>query len=282
MDMKRTIVLCILLVYVGVVSSQEVPVKCVQPEAVVTHLGTWVPDSVVLSGSAQGMAMRGKYCYMLRHGGQCVVLNMRKHVCERVYQLPQNTSHCNNANFGRRYKGSPLLYVSECFGRKACYVYRVGKRGVNLVQKLYFQCDDGNVAQDWCVRGRSIYAYGGKMGGPMYLKQLPFAGIGSKEVYYNCSQVRRKVWLQGVQVAQGSKIYGKHVLLPDGNEPGKYYLHVACLRTGREVCCLDLNNIGCEPEGVEVKGRWLYISFHTPNPAYNSIYRWNIKKILHR
>lgn len=284
MCMKKAVALYIMLAYVRVAYTQEAAVKCVQPKAVVEHLGAWIPDSIELHGSTQGMAIKGKYCYMLRDGGQCVVLNMRKHMCAQVYQLPQNTSHCNNANFGPGGHGRSLLYVSECFGNKACYVYSVSRRGAHLVQTLYFNGADAGVAQDWCVDARKacIYAYGGKMGGPMYLKQLPLVGTGSSEVHYNERHVKRHTMLQCVRVAQGSKIYGKYILLPDGNEPGGYYLHVANLSTGEEVCRLNINDIGCEPEGVEVKGRWIYISFHTPQPACNSIYKWNIRQVLHK
>ena len=37
---------------------------------------------------------------------------------------------------------------------------------------------------------------------------------------------------------------------------------------------IDLNPIGLEPEGVDVRGRWIYVSFNTPNPRENKIYRF--------
>ena len=75
-------------------------------------------------------------------------------------------------------------------------------------------------------------------------------------------------------MAQGSKIKGGYAYLPDGDSPGNYWLHIIHLATGREVHTIDLNPIGLEPEGIDIQGDWIYISFHTPDPANNKIYRF--------
>ena len=125
---------------------------------VVTRLGNWVDDSVQLKGSMQGLAVYGRYAVALRHGGQCLLLDLRKKSCIAAFQLEGNTTHCNNASFSSTFLQDkevqptlPLLYVSSCYGDKACHVTRIGSQGSTTVQRIYFDSPSFPVAQDWCV-----------------------------------------------------------------------------------------------------------------------------------
>lgn len=256
----------------------SIPVMGQRP--VVGNLGEWVPDSVQLQGSMQGLAVHGHYAVALRHGGQCLVLDFRKQSCAAVYPLAGNTSHCNNASFGSgRYDKDdtfPLLYVSGCYGDKACYVTRLLPDSTALVQRIFYDSDCFPIAQDWCVDADNgyLYAFGGRRGGTMYLKKFHLPPVGTDDVHLTDSDVLQTIPITCVGVAQGSKIKAGYAYLPDGDSLGNYWLHIVDLATGTEVLTIDLNPIGLEPEGVDVRGRWIYVSFNTPNPKENKIYRY--------
>lgn len=257
-----------------------VPLCAAAQHTVVSHLGAWLPAGVELHGSMQGMALHRRYAATLRHGGQCVVLDLRKRSCVAVYPLAGNTSHCNNASFGSmRYSREdpfPLLYVSGCYGDKACYVTRLLMDKSILVQRIFYDSDCFPIAQDWCVDADAgyLYAYGGKRGGTLYLKKFILPSADVEEVHLTDNDVLQTIPITCVAVAQGSKIKDGYAYLPDGDSPGNYWLHVVDLATGQEVRTIDLNSIGLEPEGVDVRGRWIYVSFNTPDPRENKIYRF--------
>ena len=257
-----------------------VSVSAVGQRLVVGNLGEWVPDGVRLQGSMQGLAVHGHCAVALRHGGQCLVLDMRRHTCRSAYPLAANSSHCNNASFGpsryEREDSFPLLYVSGCYGDKACYVTRLLPDSSVLVQRIFYDSDCFPIAQDWCVDAEKgyIYAYGGKRGGTLYLKRFALPSVDVAEVHLTDNDVLQTIPITCVGVAQGSKIKGGRAYLPDGDSPGNYWLHVVDLATGCEVRTIDLNPIGLEPEGVDVRGGWIYVSFNTPDPKENKIYRF--------
>ena len=43
---------------------------------------------------------------------------------------------------------------------------------------------------------------------------------------------------------------------------------------GQEERTIDLNSIGLEPEGIDIQDNWIYISFNTPDPNKNQIFRF--------
>ncbi|MBR3412791.1 MAG: hypothetical protein IKG81_08885 [Bacteroidales bacterium] len=273
--MKRLILLTLALL----------PIFVYGQRPVVARLGDWVDDSVQLKGPMQGLAVYGRYAVTLRHGGQCLLLDLRKKRCIAAFQLEGNATHCNNASFSSEFLKDtgasptlPLLYVSSCYGDKACHVTRIDTQGSTTVQRIYFDSPSFPVAQDWCLDADSgyLYAFGGRKGGMMYLKKfvLPSVTTETTEVHLTDADVIRTIPITCVKVAQGSKIKEGHAYLPDGDSPGNYWLHVVDLDTGQEVRTIDLNPIGLEPEGVDVRGRWIYVSFNTPDPKENKIYRF--------
>lgn len=249
-------------------------------QPVVEQLGDWLPEGTELHSTMQGMALYGRYAVTLRDGGQCVILDLKKKRCVGSYFLDQNRTHCNNASFAskERYGNSPfpLLYVSSCYGDKACLVTQIGFDSSRLVQKIFFDSDRFRVAQDWCVdaKGGFLYAFGGKMGGMMYLLKFQLPTTDQPEVHLSEADILETTPISCVKVAQGSKIKDGYAYLPDGNRPGGYFLHVVELGTGREVRKIDLNKLGMEPEGVDIKGRWIYVSFHTADARENGIYKF--------
>lgn len=248
-------------------------------QPVMESLSQWFTQPVNLHGSTQGLALHKRYAVMLRHGGQCTLLDLCQQKALATFQLEGNNTHCNNASFSRlRPYGDllPLLYVSSCYGDKACLVTRITPHGSTILQRIYYHTDLFPVAQDWCLDPDSnhLYAYGGRRGGTMYLKRFRLPGLQHSEVHLTDADVLHSTPIHCVKVAQGSKIKGGYAYLPDGDSPGNYWLHIIHLATGREVHTIDLNPIGLEPEGIDIQGDWIYISFHTPDPANNKIYRF--------
>ena len=242
-------------------------------------MSAWLPSTVQLHGSTQGLALYLDHAVMLRHGGQCVILNLNDPTATAVLQLDSNRTHCNNASFARLRPYAdpfPLLYISSCFGDKACLVTRITPTGSTLLQRIVYQSDAFPVAQDWCLDpdSNNLYAFGGRKGGPMFLKKFRLPGIHQPRVILTDSDVLQTIPVNCVKVAQGSKISNGYAYLPDGDSPGHYWLHIIHLASGREVHTINLNPIGLEPEGIDIQGPWIYISFNTPDPADNCIYRF--------
>lgn len=243
------------------------------------QLSDWIPDTLQLRGSLQGMAFHRHYAVLLRHGGQCLILDRRRQSTVASFQLHNNRTHCNNASFSSlKPYGSPfpLLYISSCYGDKACLVTRLSDSGSSVVQRILYHTDLFPMAQDWCLDPDSnyLYAYGGRKGGPMYLKKFRLPSLADTVVHLTDSHVLQTIPVNCVKVAQGSKIKNGLAFLPDGDRPGHFWLHIIHLASGREIQTIDLNPIGLEPEGIDIQGSWIYISFHTPNPRDNKIYRF--------
>ena len=269
--MRRLLLVCLCL---------NAAVCAMAQRPVVERLGDWLPEGVELHSTMQGMALYGRYAVTLRDGGQCLILDLKKKCCVGSYYLDQNTTHCNNASFTSKetYKGSPfpLLYVSSCYGDKACLVTQLGFDTSILVQKIFFDSDRFRIAQDWCADADNgfLYAFGGKRGGTMYLLKFLLPPTDKAEIHLTEKDILETTPINCVSVAQGSKIKSGYAYLPDGNRPGSYFLHIIELGTGREVRTIDLNPLDMEPEGIDIRGRWIYVSFHTPNPKDNCIYRF--------
>ena len=115
----------------------------------------------------------------------------------------------------------------------------------------------------------------------MFLKQFRLPAPTVPEVHLTDSDVIRTIPVKCVSVAQGSKIKNGYAYLPDGDHPGHYWLHIITLATGKEVHTIDLNPIGLEPEGIDIQDGWIYISFHTPDPRNNRIYRFPDPTLTH-
>ena len=127
----------------------------------------------------QGFAIYKNYGVSLRDKGMCVIFNLKTREYINSFQLEGNTSHCNNAGFGKeKYSKDsqfPLLYVAECRGQRCCYVTDITLEGSRIVQKIFYDSDEFRIAMDWAVDAENgyIYIYGGKHYGTKYLKKLP-------------------------------------------------------------------------------------------------------------
>ena len=247
-----------------------------------------LPDSVEVKGSTQGFAIYGRYGFSVHDKGECVVIDLRRKRFISKFTLEGNTGHCNNASFGvERYSEEspfPLLYVTECRGERACYVNDVTLTGSRMVQKICYDGKDATGPADWAVdrANRLIYFYC-TVNNIRTLKWFALPRLADSdargEVHLTDEDALGSVTAGDITIPQGSLIHRGRAYLPDGIPPRPTRLHVTDIKSGASLTTIDLSHTGLEPEGVAVRRRWLYLSYHTPrNARANVIYRLKIKR----
>ena len=247
-----------------------------------------LPDSVEVKGSTQGFAIYGRYGFSVHDKGECVVIDLKRKRFISKFTREGNTGHCNNASFGvERYSEEspfPLLYVTECRGERACYVNDVTLTGSRMVQKICYDGNDATGPADWAVdsANRLIYFYC-TVNNIRTLKWFALPRLADSdargEVHLTDEDALGSVTAGDITIPQGSLIHRGRAYLPDGIPPRPTRLHVTDIKSGASLATIDLSYTGFEPEGVAVRRRWLYLSYHTPrNARANVIYRLKIKR----
>lgn len=284
----RRVLLCAMSLLLGAVAwAQESVVGELEPFVNVADL---LPSDIEVQGATQGFAIYGRYGFSMHDKGQCVIIDMRRREFVSTFVMEGNTGHCNNASFGveraSRRSPFPLLYVTECRGERACYVNDVALTGSRLVQKIFYDGDEITGPADWAVdaRTRRIYLYC-TIGSLRWLKAFPLPTLADSdangEVHLTSEDAVVSMPAGSIAIPQGSHIWGRYIFLPAGIPPRATSLHTTDIVTARELAAIDLSHLGLEPEGVAVKGRWLYLSFHTPRDVRaNVIYRLRLNEPL--
>ncbi len=265
-------------------SAQEYKGPELTPEFV-CDLGKLTPDNVKVKGATQGFAIWGKYGFVFHDKGQCVVIDMKKNKFVSTFMLEGNKSHCNNASFGVE-KGSefPLLYISGCKGDHCCYVTDITLDGGTIVQKLFHTGEGYTGSFDWFIdrKNKIIYTYGssGEMRKLIKKFRLPTLKDSDEngEVHLTQDDALDEFYVPGIKIYQGSVLNGHYAYLGDGYPPHDRLLHVVDMNTKTLVKTVNLNDLHYEPEGVDVKGKWLYMVLHVSRqPRDGQIYRFRIK-----
>lgn len=265
-------------------SAQEYKGPELTPEFV-CDLGNLTPDNVKVKGATQGFAIWGKYGFVFHDKGQCVVIDMKKNKFVSTFMLEGNKSHCNNASFGVE-KGSefPLLYISGCKGDHCCYVTDITLDGGTIVQKLFHTGEGYTGSFDWFIdrKNKIIYTYGssGEMRKLIKKFRLPTLKDSDEngEVHLTQDDALDEFYVPGIKIYQGSVLNGHYAYLGDGYPPHDRLLHVVDMNTKTLVKTVNLNDLHHEPEGVDVKGKWLYMVLHVSRqPRDGQIYRFRIK-----
>ena len=251
----------------------------------VCELGKITPDSVVVKGATQGFAIWGKYGFVLHDKGQCVVVDLKKNKFVSTFKLEGNTSHCNNACFGLE-KGTkfPLLYISGCKGDHCCYVTDITLDGSRIVQKLFHAGEGYTGSFDWFIdrKNKIIYTYGSSGDMRKLVKKIRLPALKDSdmngEVILTQDDVLDEFYVHGIRIYQGSVIKGNYAYLGDGYPPHDRLLHVVDMDAKSLVKMVNLNDLHHEPEGVDVKGKWLYMVMHVSRqPRDGVIYRFRIR-----
>lgn len=257
-------------------------------EEFVCDFADWTPDSIQIKGSTQGMAMYRHYTVVVHDKGMCCIYDMKKKALVSAFMLEGNTSHCNNAFFGKeKYSGKsrfPLLYISECRGKHACLVTDLREDGGKIVQKIYYEGTDYPGSIDWCadVKNGFIYTFGGINGSFKLLKKFRMPKLSDSdengEVHLKDSDVLDVTRIEsGINIWQGSYVAGDYAFLPDGYPPHDRLLHIVNLKTKRIERTKNLNDLVDEPEGIDIHGKWIYVVFHTSGqPRHSKLWRFKL------
>ena len=249
----------------------------------------WTPAEAEVTGSSQGFAMHGRYVFVLHDKGHICIFDMKKKQLVNNFQLEGNTSHCNNACFGvekaSRKSKFPLLYIASCGGPNCCYVTDITLEGSRIVQKIFYTGTDYAGTIDWCLDAKNgfIYTYGGINGDYKLLKKFRLPRLADSdadgEVHLTDADVLDVTRLDtGINIWQGSIVRGRYAFLPDGYAPHDLLLHVVDLEEDRIVLTKNLNELVDEPEGIDIRGRWAYVVFHTARePRHSKLWRFRLK-----
>ena len=241
-----------------------------------------LPAELETKRPVQGFAIHKNYGISLRDGGMCIILDLKHKKYVNSFMLEGNVSHCNNAGFGKdKYSKKsqfPLLYVAECRGSRCCYVTDISFTGSRIVQKIFYDSDEFKIAMDWVVDAENgfIYIYGGKHYGTKYLKKLPLPKLSDSdengEVHFTPKDVLQEIAIEGISIAQGSKIHKGKAYLPDGCSPNGNKLHIVDLQSGVKLAEIPYSDQTNEPEGLDFKGKTLYTIFHpVKQPARHAV-----------
>lgn len=281
--MRALVVTLLLTISCVSVSAQQLSLSMNE----IFNVAQLLPESVEVAGSSQGMAIWGRYAFLMHDKGQCVVVDMRREKYVSTFVMEGNTGHCNNASFGNEYYNRqsrfPLLYVTECRGDRVCYVNDISLEGSQLVQTIIYDGEEITGPSDWVVDRKQdkIYLYCtiGKM---RMLKAFRLPRLSDSdengEVHLKAEDSLASIPLGAIAIPQGSLIKGRYAYLPDGLPSRERRLHIVDIISCQKVANFDLNHIPYEPEGVASKGRKLYLSFHTPRDVRaNRVYRFKVE-----
>ena len=260
----------------------------IEPEFI-CDFADWTPAEAEVTGSTQGFAMHGRYAFVLHDKGHICIFDMKKKKLVNNFQLEGNTSHCNNACFGvekaSRKSKFPLLYIASCGGPNCCYVTDITLEGSRIVQKIFYTGTDYAGTIDWCLDAKNgfIYTYGGRNGDYKLLKKFKLPRLADSdangEVHLTDADVLDVTRLDtGINIWQGSIVRGRYAFLPDGYAPHDLLLHVVDLEEDRIVLTKNLNELVDEPEGIDLRGRWAYVVFHTARePRHSKLWRFRLR-----
>ena len=281
--MAAAAALCLLLS--TPIYAQKKSVQVVKTE-LVCHLPDWKTEDQVFKGAPQGLAVHGRTAVLMRDSGQVNLIDLKKKKVTSVYKVDLQRAHCNNAGFGKeKVKGGmlPLLYVTECYGKRRCFVLDVRKDTAMVVQEIYYEDPQYKGPLDWCVDPDEgfIYAYGGPLEGRFLKKfRLPKLADSDAEgkVTFTTDDVLETVTFQDVRVPQGSLVRKGLAIIPQGCPPLPRDLHFIDMATQEKLLVMDLSDFDIEPEGIDRQGNWVYMSFFSKEKEINTnLYRIKIK-----
>lgn len=289
--MKRIWIVA-LFVFAGCIATAQVKFKDASRVPLtaefVCDFADWTPDSITVKGSTQGFAMYKQYAVVLHDKGMCCIFDMRKKTLVSAFMMEGNNSHCNNAFFGREKLSKkdklPLLYVSECRGKHACFVTDINNDSGKIVQKIYYEGTDYPGSIDWCadVKNGFIYTFGGINGKFKILKKFKMPRLkdsdANGEVHLKDADVLDVTRIEeGINIWQGSFVMGDYAFLPDGYPPYDRLLHIVNLKTKKIERTQNLNALMDEPEGIDIHGNWVYVIFHTPKqPRHSKLWKFSL------
>lgn len=232
---------------------------------------------------AQGMAINGKYAYLMNDGGLCRQYNLENMTVVKCFQLgcSSENPHVNNVCFGKEtYNGSsiPLIYITEC--RKVgfrCFVEDISGEVPQVLQTIQAK-ERGEVARVyvWVVdtlqkalytitRSSDLLDSLGSVHNTITKYHLPLLNQG-RFVVLTEKDIVERFDITFPNVLQGCKIKGNKMYIVTGYQQSlghlkdsKRAIHVVDLKKREVIKNIDLTYITTnEPEDVDFyKGKCL-------------------------
>ncbi|MDF9827195.1 hypothetical protein M2447_001284 [Ereboglobus sp. PH5-10] len=225
--------------------------------------------------AAQGMAIHKDTAFLFNNTGICRMYNLKTGEFITSFELdtlaPENHSNC--ADFGVEYPAGnhsyPAIYVSECYGKRRCFVESINASGAKLIQTLAVKTggkDDRPF--DWYVDREKKFLYSiaivaDDKGMREYrLSKYRLPALSAGDVNFTKADVIEQFTIKFSQLSQGGTIRGDYLYMPVGHpkpsDPKKDRkdrgLLVVNLKTKQIEKTLELNQLAVEPEDIAFHG----------------------------
>lgn len=234
---------------------------------------------------AQGMTIYDNR-YLFRayasNGGSLVVMDLRNKAILGAFGLASATSghHVNCINLGEKYDSSdkyPLLYISEAYNAKRCFVERVANdaSGSTLVQTITFvgtmpERNDGNSFAVDTFGGRLfMVVHTASHDVDVYVFALP--SISVTNVNLTDSDIISRFSVLGINnIMQGVVYNNGKLLMPFGYGNSTYpgQLLAIDVDTKKIVSKVDLSFIAGEPEDTAIADNCVVVAMASNNIYY--------------
>lgn len=229
--------------------------------------------------AAQGMTIYKDTAFLFNNTGICRVYNLKTGAFINAFELdtlaPENHSNC--ADFGVEFpKGNhsyPAIYISECYGKRRCFVESINEFGAKLIQTLTLKTGGKEDSPfDWYVDREKKFLYAisitANQNGmkDFVLTKLPLPALDAGDVTFTKKDVLDQFTIRFSNLSQGGTIRGDYLYLPVGHpkplapkkDPKDRGLLVVSLKTKKIEKSLDLNDkLDIEPEDVAFHGNEL-------------------------
>lgn len=203
--------------------------------------------------SAQGMCIYKNTALLFNDSGYCRVYSLKSHkvVGEFLLDTHSPENHANSANVGVEFPENnrrfPAIYVSECYGKRRCFVESVTSKGANLIQTIrlavgdktewpHARITDKDTGTDFARTGnwyvdkenKFLYASGRadetKQPGGLktyFIVKLPLPKLSDGDITFTQKDILEKFTVSFRELFQGGVIRNGKLYLPVGHATPK-------------------------------------------------------------
>ncbi|MDR0902675.1 MAG: hypothetical protein LBM92_07905 [Opitutaceae bacterium] len=211
-------------------------------------------DTARVNGEgAQGMCIYKDTAFLFNNTGYCRLFDLKKSkvVAEFPLDVSSKENHSNCANFGVEFpagnKQFPAIYVSECYGKRRCFVESITEKGSKLIQTIrlavgdktawpYDRVTDEDIKTDfartfdWFIDKENKFLYtiaftgdfatSSKMGGKdkgYVIVKLPLPKLADGDVTFTQKDILAQFTITFMELSQGGVIRDGKLYLPVGH-----------------------------------------------------------------
>jgi hypothetical protein len=203
--------------------------------------------------SAQGMCIHKDTAFLFNNTGYCRLFDLKKSkvVAEFPLDVSSKENHSNCANFGVEFpagnKQFPAIYISECYGKRRCFVESITEKGSKLIQTLrlavgdktawpYDRITDEDIKTDfartfdWFVDKENKFLYAITFAGDFatstaqrdtgkgyVLVKLPLPKLAAGDVTFTQKDILAQFVINFKELSQGGVIRDGKLYLPVGH-----------------------------------------------------------------